>query len=125
MISLMRSRPFPIPELMSQLEVLIQLRNIREGFSLLDELRKKLKTGVDLGGANPIPLALCLAQWMDLGYRDPTVLKVVMDRIPRRHAEMPFMDVMSLNLIEAFSYLSAGDLDRAIALLERTAIAVT
>jgi tetratricopeptide (TPR) repeat protein len=125
MISLMRSRPFPIPELMSQLEVLIQLRNIREGFSLLDELRRKLKTGVDLGGANPIPLALCLAQWMDLGYRAPTMLKVVMDRIPRRHPEMPFMDVMSLNLIEAFSFLSAGDLDRAITLLERTAIAGT
>jgi tetratricopeptide (TPR) repeat protein len=119
----MKHRITRIPELLSRLEILLQLRNIREGFTLIDELRKELKSGSDLNGSILIPLALCLAQWMDLGYRDRTILKMVIDKLPKRTSEMPFLDVMSLDLIEAYSCFSGEDPDRAIALLERTAIA--
>jgi len=122
MISAMKRYAQRIPELFSQLEVLVQARNIREGFALLDELRKQMKSEGDFEGAGLVPLALCVAQWMDLGYRDQTVFKMVMDRLPKRSAEMPFLDVMRLNLIEAYSSLAGEDLDRAIALLEQTAI---
>ncbi|HTW81857.1 MAG TPA: tetratricopeptide repeat protein [Terracidiphilus sp.] len=114
-----------IPELLSRLEVLVQSRNIREGFALLDELRRDLKSGGDCGGSNLIPLALCLAQWMDLGYRDHTIFKTIMDRLPGCCSEMPFLDVMRLNLVEAYSCLSGEELDRAITLLDRTAVAGT
>ena len=112
-----------IPEMLSRLESLLQLRDIREGFALLGELRKELKSSGDLNGPIIIPLALCLAQWMDLGYRDDTIFKMVVGKLPRRHAEMPFLDVMKLNLIEAFSCLSGEDLNRAIMLLDQTSIA--
>ncbi len=51
------------------------------------------------------------------------MFKRVMERLPRRHLEMPFLDVMRLNLIEAFSCLSSEDPDGAITLLERTSTA--
>ena len=120
---LMKRRTRSIPELLTRLEILAQLRNIREGFALLDEVRKGMNSRGDFGGPNLIPLALCLSQWMDLGYRDHTFLKMVIDRLPKRHSEMSFLDVMRLNLIEAFSYLSSEDSDRAITLLEQISIA--
>ena len=119
----MKSRIHRIPELLSRLEALIQLRNIREGFALLDELRKEPKSEFELSASILIPLALCLAQWMDIGYRDHTIFKLVIDKLPKRHSEMPFLDVMKLNLIEAYSCLSGEDLNRAISLLDRTSVA--
>lgn len=118
----MKHPPRRIADLLSRLESLIQVRNIREGFGLLDELRKDLKSRVDFEGVSLISLALCLAQWIDLGYRDHTVLKIVLDRLPKRHPQMPFIDVMSLNLIEAYSRLSNEDPDGAINLLDQTSI---
>lgn len=109
---------------MSRLETFIQSRNIREGFAALDELGMELKSGRTLDGANGIQLALCVAQWMDLGYRGQIVSrKMALEKLPKRHPEMPFLDVMRLNLIEAFACLSGEDLDRAIALLDQTCIA--
>jgi tetratricopeptide (TPR) repeat protein len=121
----MKARIRRIPDLLVQLEALIQSRKIREGFALLDELRRELKSECEIGAPVLIPLALCLAQWMDLGYRDHTVFNMVMDKLPRRHPGMPFLDVMQLNLIEAYSCFSGEDVNRAIALLDRTSIAGT
>jgi tetratricopeptide (TPR) repeat protein len=121
----MKRHAHRIPELLSGLEASIQSRDIREGFALLDELRKELRPGCGLCNANPVELALCLAQWMDLGYRDQAIFKTVKDKLPQRHAEMSFLDVMRLNLIEAYSSLAGEDLDRAIALLEQTVVAGT
>ncbi len=113
------------PELLAQLEQCVQLRNIRQGFALLDELRKDLRSERYPGDRHLIPLALCLVQWMDLGYRENTIFKRLIERLPKRHLEMPFLDVMRLNLIEAFSCLSSEDPDGAITLLERTSTAGT
>lgn len=103
-----------IQALVSKLDVFIQLRNVREGFRLVDELRKELKSGIDCNGQSIIPLALCLAQWVDLGYRDHTALESVIEKLPKRHSELSFLDVMRLNLVEAHSCLFSENLDRAI-----------
>lgn len=123
MIPLMKHPSCRIPDLLAQLEAFIQLRRVREGFALLDELRKELRSKNALDGVNSISLALCLAQWVDLGYRDHSLLEVVTGNLPKRHVELPFLDVMRLNLIEAYSCLATENLDRAIALLDQTAIA--
>jgi tetratricopeptide (TPR) repeat protein len=112
-----------IPEIVPQLESFIQSRNVREGFALLDELGKELKSEGGFDRHSTIPLALCLAQWLDLGYRDATILDRVKERLPKRHHQMPFVDVMRLNLVEAYSCLAGENLDRAIILLEQTSIA--
>src|SRR5208283_2137002 len=123
MIRLMKHPLSRIPDLLSRLESFVQLRRVREGFALLDELRKKLKSTRSLDGVNAISLALCLAQWIDLGYRDHSLLELVTRKLPKRNADFPFLDVMRLNLIEAYSCLAAENLERAIALLDQTAVA--
>jgi len=119
----MKHRTHRVPDLLAQLEAFIQSRRVREGFALLDELRKKIRQTNGLEGVNAISLALCLAQWVDLGYRDHSLFEVVIKKLPERHSELSFLDVMRLNLIEAYSCLAAENLDRAIALLDQTAIA--
>lgn len=123
MIPLMKHPLNRIPDLLSRLEAFVQSRRVREGFALLDELRKELRPANGLNKVNAISLALCLAQWIDLGYRDPSLLDVVTRKLPKRHVELPFLDVMRLNLIEAYSCLASENLDRAIALLDQTAVA--
>jgi len=112
-----------VPQFSSRLEAFVQSRNIREGFALLDEVRGKLKSDTKWLGPSLIPFALCVAQWMDLGYHDHTIFDFVSERLPKRHSKMAFLDVMRLNLIEAYSCFSGEDPDRAISLLEQTAIA--
>jgi tetratricopeptide (TPR) repeat protein len=116
----MRHPTRAFPELLAQLEKCLQLRNIREGFALLDKLCKNLKSERSFDAPYLIALAVCLAQWVDLGYRDHTLLKNVMERLPKCCPEMPFIDVMRLNLIEAYSCLASENPDGAITLLERT-----
>jgi tetratricopeptide (TPR) repeat protein len=123
MIPLMKHQSCRIPDLLSRLETFIQLRRVRDGFALLDELRKELRSTNGFDGVNVISLALCLAQWIDLGYRDHSLLEAVTRKLPKRHVELPFLDVMRLNLIEAYSCLAGENPDRAIALLDQTAIA--
>jgi len=118
----MKGQTSLIPQLLSRLETNLQLRNIREGFALLDELHKVLKARADFSGTNRISLALCLAQWMDLGYPDQTSFKMALEGLPRQNSEMAFLDVMKLNLIEAYSCFAGEELDKAISLLERTSI---
>jgi tetratricopeptide (TPR) repeat protein len=119
----MRRHPRPLPFLLAQLEALIQLRNISEGFAVISELPTDLTSAKELTGSHFIRLALCLAQWMDLGYRDNKVFLTVMGALPERHPEMPFLDVMRLNLIDAYWCLSNEDPDGAITLLDRTSLA--
>jgi tetratricopeptide (TPR) repeat protein len=119
----MKRHSAPLQEILSQLDALIQTRNIRQGFALLDQLRKQIKSPAAWREVNPIQLALCLAQWVDIGYHDHTIFKTVLGKLPKRHPEMSFMDVIRLNLIEAFSCLSGEDPDRAILLLDQTSSA--
>src|SRR5580658_8965596 len=102
MIPLMKRQVRSVPDLLSRLEAFVQLRKVREGFSLVDELRRELKSGREVKGPSTIRLALCLAQWMDLGYRDHSVLEIVTKRLPKRNSEMSFLDVMRLNLVESY-----------------------
>ena len=112
-----------IPDLLARLDVLAQLLGIREGFTLLDTLSKKVKAGSDISDRTLISLALCLVQWIDLGYANYPFLSRVIKRLPERNPEMPFLDVMRLNLIDSFIHLSREEPDRAITLLEQTCIA--
>lgn len=122
MIPLMKRPSGRIPGLFARLEALIQSRRVRQGFALLDALSRELRSTSGLDGVNVISLALCLAQWLDLGYRDHSLFAIVSRKLPRRRADLPFLDVMRLNLIEAYSCLASEDLDRAIELLDQTAV---
>jgi tetratricopeptide (TPR) repeat protein len=108
-----------------RLETLIQSRSIHEGFALLNELHKDPQSGDDFEGTHLVRLVLCLAQWMDLGYRDNKIFEILLGRLPERNSEMLFLDVMRLNLIDAYSCLSNEDPDGAIKFLQQTSVAGT
>src|SRR5580698_7313710 len=119
----MKQRTRGIHELHSELEGCVQSRNIREGFALLDELCGVLRSERDFEFQDLISLTLCVAQWMDLGYRDHTIYKTLMEHLPRHHPDLQFLNVMRLNLIEGYWRLSNEDPDGAIEILNRTYVA--
>ena len=105
----MRRHPRPLPFLLAQLEALIQLRNISEGFAVISELPTDLTAMKEPTGSHFIRLALCLAQWMDLGYRDN---KVFFDSDGRPAGAPPGnagLRMLRLNLIDAYWCLSNED----------------
>jgi len=68
-----------------------------------------------------LSLLLCIAQWVDLGYRDISFLELLHSQFAHADvSQLPFIDYLKLQLVEAFLGLSHEDLNRAIALLELT-----
>jgi tetratricopeptide (TPR) repeat protein len=103
---------------LEKLQEALRQRDIQEGFAVLDA-----PPGIDaqLQPADPngIPLLLCTAQWVDLGFRNPDFL----DRCRARFAatdiaNLPFVQALSLRLVDAFRCLSSENLDEAIQLLD-------
>jgi len=105
-------------ELYGRLEELLLSRNIAEGFALLDSSAAVFDDIASCGDA-AIALAVCLAQWIDLGYRDAGMLEAVCERLPPQSAELPFVDVIRLQLLTAYRSFSTEALDKAILCLER------
>ena len=106
-------------DLHARLEEFLLSRNVKDGFRLLDSTSDVLE-GVGLQSGVGIALALCLAQWIDLGYRDLHFLKKIMENVPARSADLPFVDVIRLQLVKAYHSLATEDSDQAILLLERS-----
>jgi tetratricopeptide (TPR) repeat protein len=105
------------------LEELLLCRNVKEGFRLLDNATDVFAR-IDPKDTAGIALALSLAQWVDLGYRDLHFLEKVMKQLPTRSPELPFVDVIRLNLLEAYRSLATENSDDAILCLERCIVAV-
>jgi len=108
------------PELLQKLEDALIARNIKAGFTSLDKLLTK-KPQLDTTKKNSLSLLLCIAQWVDLGYRDISFLELLHSQFAHADvSQLPFIDYLKLQLVEAFLGLSHEDLNRAIALLELT-----
>lgn len=106
-------------DLHTRLEEYLLSRDVKEGFRLLDSAANVFAT------INPqeiigISLALNAAQWVDLGYRDLHFLERIMANLPVRSPELPFVDVIRLQLLEAYHGLATEDAGRAILCLERS-----
>jgi tetratricopeptide (TPR) repeat protein len=61
-----------------------------------------------------------LAQWVDLGYRDLHFLESIIENLPARSPDLPFVDVIRLQLLKAYHCLATEDSDQAILCLERS-----
>jgi tetratricopeptide (TPR) repeat protein len=105
------------------LEELLLCRNVKEGFRLLDSATNVFDR-IDPKDTAGIALALSLAQWVDLGYRDLHFLEKVMQQLPNRSSDLPFVDVIRLNLLESYRSLATENSDNAILCLERCLWAV-
>ncbi len=101
------------------LEELLLSRNVKEGFRLLDSATDVFDA-IQPQDRHGIALALSLAQWIDLGYRDLHFLEKVMKNLPARSPDLPFVDVTRLHLLNAYHSLATEDLDQSILCLERS-----
>ncbi|HEX5235525.1 MAG TPA: tetratricopeptide repeat protein [Silvibacterium sp.] len=108
--------PEDLPErsILERLEVALVERNIQEGFSLLDAC-----TRVSPENPEGISLLLCLAQWVDLGYRDLGFLEEHHARFAQTEiANLRFLDALKWKLANAFRSLATEDLEECIASLD-------
>jgi tetratricopeptide (TPR) repeat protein len=104
--------------LLIQLEERLIARDVREGFRLLDQALA-LGQMPNPGDAKAAPFLLCLAQWVDLGYRDLAFLNLHLANFPRRlRSRLSALDYIKLRLAEAFVCLATEDLERSITLLD-------
>jgi tetratricopeptide (TPR) repeat protein len=101
------------------LEELLLSRNVKQGFHLLDS-SIDVFAAIEPADSASIALTLCLAQWVDLGYRDLHFLETVMEKLPARSLDLPFVDVIRLQLLKAYHSLATENSDQAILYLERS-----
>ena len=104
--------------LVTWLDALLLERKVAEGFELLhrhDAVLSAMKpTEPDAG-----LVAVRLAQWVDLGYRDVDFLAKMTDRFALKHrSRMRVSEFLQLRMAEAFCALSEENLDGAIEILE-------
>jgi len=112
------STPNFTAEVLAQLDHALQQRQIAQGIRLLRKSWKRLEvTGTD--HAQDAALALAIAQWVDVGYRDHAALETVLSHFPaEQRARMPVREYLLVRMAEAFHSLLLEDADTAIDLLD-------
>lgn len=96
----------------------LQLRRIQQGTAMLKSAEGEL-AGIDPQTANAAGLLLLIAQWVDVGYRDHSVLDGLLARFPKCAWRMLSVeDYLRLRMVEAFREFSSGQLEQAIDILD-------
>ena len=104
-------------ELTSRLNELLALRQIEEGFRILDEHAAALADMAveDEAAAHYV---LCIAEWVDAGYADQRLIDSLLHRFSsEQRRRMPVAEYLLLRMAEAFSSIAKEDADQAISLL--------
>ncbi len=103
--------------LLNQLEEAILERNIEGGFPPPTPI--PTSPPASRPASRQPSLLLCLAQWVDLGYRDLALLEQCRARFPQTNiADLRFIDALKWKLTEAFQCLATENVDEAVASLE-------
>lgn len=103
---------------LKRLEETLVERDVQQGFALLDS-RPDLVQRMAAADAEAIQLLLCVAQWVDLGYRDLAFLKACCAPFAHaRLANLRLIDALKLKLANAFYALATEDVDECIAPLD-------
>src|SRR5277367_1394249 len=101
------------PELLDKLNQALVDRSVSDAFGLLR------RAGKDIARLNPaspqaVGFLLCIAQWVDLGYRDFAFLDELAERFATvSRSEMPFGDYVRLRMVEALRAFVAEDAARS------------
>jgi tetratricopeptide (TPR) repeat protein len=92
-------------------------RRVAEGMGMLDSVEGTLAR---LSPSQPhaAELLLLIAQWVDVGYKDPSLLEKLLAKFPAAtRQKLPLEDYLRIRMVEAFHALSTNNLDDAIATL--------
>jgi tetratricopeptide (TPR) repeat protein len=105
-------------QFLTKLTAALKRRQIAKGINLLTE-EKEVWVRLDPRSPHSAELLLCIAQWVDVGYRDYELIDLLLKRFsPALRRRMPFGDYFRLRMVEAFRALCAEDANTAIAILE-------
>jgi tetratricopeptide (TPR) repeat protein len=103
--------------LVNGLEAALFKRDIATGFRLLDEAfptNEASEADADVS----ISLLLCVAQWVDLGYRTLAFLEALeAPHLTRDWSGLPLLDYVKLRMVEGYRMLATERLDEAIDVL--------
>jgi tetratricopeptide (TPR) repeat protein len=103
---------------LSQLDEHLRHRRVADGFQLLNHWRP-LISSFQATEKDACSIAVRLAEWVDLGYREESLLKAMIDLFsPEIRCELRIREFLELRMAEGFSAMNEEDLDRAIALLD-------
>jgi hypothetical protein len=106
--------------LLQSLEDALVNRSVQVGFALLDKTLGKTEL-LDPKHPDAISLLLCIAQWVDLGYRNIAFLDSFQQEFSQINlAQLPLLDFLKLRLVHGFRCMASEDLDRAISLFDLT-----
>jgi tetratricopeptide (TPR) repeat protein len=95
----------------------LRRRSIAEGIKLLDKAEPAWKS-MELDDRHGAEVLLMLAQWVDVGYREPQLLRQRLDRLTGALREqMGVAAYVRVRMTEAFYALSTNDADGAIRIL--------
>jgi tetratricopeptide (TPR) repeat protein len=89
-------------------------RRIGSGMGWLEAQRERFQQG---DSADPVPPALVwyLAQWVDIGFGDPALVKALLDRFPiEMRAQLPLSDYVHLRMAEGMVAMLEEQPDGAI-----------
>ncbi len=95
----------------------LRRRSIAEGIKLLDRAEGAWRS-LELNDRHGAEVLLMLAQWVDVGYREPQLLRERLDRLTAaQREEMGVAAYVRVRMTEAFYALSTNDADGAIRIL--------
>src|SRR5437868_991816 len=104
-------------ELTSRLNELLALRQIEEGFRILNEHAAAL-ADITIEDEAAAHYVLCIAEWVDAGYADQRLIDSLLHRFSsEQRRRMPVAEYLLLRMAEAFSSIAKEDADQAISLL--------
>ena len=106
------------PQLLAKLNEALVNRTVSHGFALLRRASKDLAR---LTPADPdaVGYLLCVAQYVDLGYRDFSYLDELAERFARLpRAEMRFSDYLRLRMVEALRAFVAENAQTAVSIFD-------
>ena len=104
-----------IPEdLLAQLRDDLGCRRISKGIELLTSYRPVI-SGLDISQANAATLVGLVAQWVDIGFDRPQLIRDLLSRFSQAsRATLPFGDYLHLRMAEGFIAMYEEDCDKAI-----------
>jgi tetratricopeptide (TPR) repeat protein len=106
------------PTLLRRLNDALIHRSITDGIQLLHNADKDFNR---LNAADPYAPSylLCLAQWVDLGYRDLTLFNDLIGRMSKvQRGQLPLSDYVNLKMAEAYRAFASADTQGAIPMLD-------
>ena len=101
-------------QLLQKLKHNLVMRQVSSGISVLEE-HAHLFSAVGPGQKNAPRLIGCLAQWVDIGYREPNLIEQMLGRFPKeQRSRLPVNDYLQLRMAEGLLALLRDHPDEAL-----------